>query len=52
MADFRFKTGKTLFSDGLDCKAYLEEYFNVQFDERNLSETPTGSEKGGGKWNH
>ena len=31
MADFRFKTGKTLFSDGLDCKAYLEEYFNVKF---------------------
>ncbi len=31
MADFRFQTGKTLFSDGLDCKAYLEEYFNVKF---------------------
>ena len=49
MADFRFKTGKTLFSDGLDCKAYLEEYFNVKFDKCNLSETPTGSEKGGEK---
>ena len=29
MADFRLKTGKTLFSDALDCKAYLEEYFNI-----------------------
>ncbi len=31
MDDFRLKTGKTLFSDGLDCKAYLEEYFNISF---------------------
>lgn len=29
MADFRIKTGKTLFSDGLDCKTYLEEYFKI-----------------------
>lgn len=31
LEDFRMKTGRTLFSDGLDCKEYLEEYFNIKF---------------------
>lgn len=32
MPEFRERFGKNLFDDGVDCKKFLEEYFNVSLD--------------------
>lgn len=32
MKDFHEKVDANLFNDGLDCKKFLENYFNVKFD--------------------
>lgn len=32
MVEFEQKFGKNLFSDGIDCKKFLEDYFNIKFD--------------------
>lgn len=32
MVEFERKFGKNLFNDGIDCKKFLEDYFNIKFD--------------------
>lgn len=32
MVEFEQKFGKNLFNDGVDCKKFLEDYFNIKFD--------------------
>lgn len=32
LREFREKFGKNLFNDGIDCKKFLEDYFNIKFD--------------------
>jgi len=31
LQDFQNKFGKNLFNDGIDCKKFLEDYFNIKF---------------------